>query len=72
MAIYSASIVAESLVPTDWNPHLLRPGYHRIDLTDWLDLEVERYEGEHQRLQVLNKIIEHAESLGVGGVCDVL
>lgn len=37
----------------------------------WLDLEVERNQTEHQGLQILDQVVEDAETLGVGGLGDV-
>jgi hypothetical protein len=39
--------------------------------SDRLDLEVQRYEGEDKRFQVLDKIIEDTQSLRIVGFSDI-
>ena len=38
---------------------------------DWLDLEVERDQRENERLEILDEVVEDAESLWVGGLAHV-
>jgi hypothetical protein len=42
-------------------PHSLSPPL------DWLDLEMKRYQGEHQCLQILDEVVEDAQAFGVLG-----
>ena len=44
---------------------------HQISLLDGLDLEMETDEGEHETLEVLDQIVETAETVRVAGLVHV-
>jgi hypothetical protein len=41
------------------------PNLSRIN-SDWFNLEVERYQAENKRLQILNEIVKDSKAFGVG------
>lgn len=47
-------------------------GLRRVFLElDWLDLEVERDQAEHQRLEILHQVVEHPQTLWVSRLGDI-
>jgi hypothetical protein len=45
--------------------------FGRILSLDGLDLEMQCNQGEHQRLQILDKIVENTEAFGILRLCDI-
>lgn len=54
---------------SDWFDLLLLAGVLAFQNVTFL--EMKRYEREHQRLQILNEIVENSQSFRVSRVCDI-